>query len=84
VVTAQTPLSATAAVVVGVAALGVVATDVGWQVVRHGMLMAHEGAHAVGDALLGRQVDYIKLNRDPNRSGETQPKNEGGCLVMPT
>jgi Peptidase M50B-like len=77
----QVPLSAPAAVVVGLAALGVVITDVGWQVVRHGMVMAHEGAHAVADALLGLQVDHIRLNLDPNESGATQSKQQGGCLV---
>lgn len=77
----QPPLSAPAAVVVGVAALGVVITDLGWQVVRHGAVMAHEGAHAVADALLGLQVDHIKLNLDPDDSGATQPKKQGGCLV---
>jgi hypothetical protein len=43
--------------------------------------MAHEGAHAVADSLLGRQVDYIKLYFDAEKSGETYPKNEGGWLA---
>jgi Peptidase M50B-like len=77
----QAPLSGPAAVAVGLAALGVVVMDVGWEVVRHGTVMAHEGAHAVADSLLGRQVDYINLNFDAEKSGETYPKNEGGCLA---
>src|SRR5271165_422657 len=46
-----------AAAAVGLAAFCVVVTDVGWQVARHGAVMAHEGAHAMADSLLGRQVD---------------------------
>ena len=77
----QVPLSGPAAAAVGLAALGVVAMDVGWQVVRHGAVMAHEGAHAVADSLLGRQVDHIELNFDAEKSGATYPKNEGGWLA---
>jgi Peptidase M50B-like len=43
--------------------------------------MAHEGAHAVADSLLGRQVDYIKLNFSAQQSGETYAKEVGGWLV---
>jgi hypothetical protein len=50
----QASLSGAAAAVVGLGALGVVATDIGWQVIRHGTVMAHEGAHAVADTLLFR------------------------------
>jgi hypothetical protein len=77
----QAPLSGTTAAVVGLAALAAVVTNMGWQVVRHGTVMAHEGAHAVASALLGLQVDYIKLNFDPIKSGGTQPKRQGGWLV---
>lgn len=77
----QAPLPGPAAAAVGLAAFGVVATDVGWQVIRHGTVMAHEGAHAVADSLLGRQVDYIKLYFDSEKSGETYPKKEGGWLA---
>lgn len=79
--TTQTPLPGPAAVAVGLAALGVVVIDAGWQVMRHGTVMAHEGAHAVADSLLGRKVDYIKLNFDPLKSGGTYPKNKGGWLA---
>jgi Peptidase M50B-like len=77
----QAPLPGLAAAAVGLAALAVVVIDAGWQIMRHGTVMAHEGAHAVADSLLGRQVDYIKLNFDAQKSGETYPKNEGGCLA---
>jgi len=75
------PLPGPAAAAVGLAAFGVVVTDMGWQVVRHGAVMAHEGAHAVADSLLGRQVDYIKLNFSAEKSGGTWAKNEGGWSV---
>jgi hypothetical protein len=77
----QAPLPGPAAVVVGLAAFVVVVMDAGWQVVRHGTVMAHEGAHAVASSLLGLQVDYVKLNFDAKQSGETKPKKGGGCLV---
>jgi Peptidase M50B-like len=77
----QAPLSSPAVVAVGLASLTVVVIDAGWQVMRHATVMAHEGAHAVADSLLGRQVDYIKLNFDAQKSGETNAKNEGGCLT---
>jgi Peptidase M50B-like len=77
----QASLSGPVAAAVGLAAFGVVVLDLGWQVVRHGAVMAHEGAHAVTDSLLGRQVDYIKLNFDAQKSGVTVAKNEGGWLA---
>jgi Peptidase M50B-like len=77
----QAPLSGAAAAAVGLATLGVVVMSAGWQVIRHGTVMAHEGAHAVADSLLGRQVDHIELNFDAEKSGATYPKNEGGCLA---
>jgi hypothetical protein len=58
------PLSGAAAVALGVAALGVVAVDAGWRFVRHGTVMAHEGAHAVIGSLLFRGVGGIVLNAD--------------------
>ena len=44
---------------VGLAAFGAVAVDVGWQLIRHGTVMAHEGAHAVIGSLLFRNVSGI-------------------------
>jgi hypothetical protein len=76
---AQAHLSGTAAAVVGLVMLGVVVTDISWEVIRHGTVMAHEGAHAVADMLLFRHVDYVELNLDA--TGGTMPKNQGGCLV---
>ena len=52
----QVPLSDADAAAVGLAALVVVVMDVGWQVVRHGTVMAHEGAHALAISLLGGRV----------------------------
>jgi hypothetical protein len=40
----QAPVSAAAATVTGLAAFAAVAMDAGWQFVRHGTVVAHEGA----------------------------------------
>lgn len=71
------PLSGAAAVVVGVVVFGVVALDGGWRFVRHGTVMAHEGAHAVVGSLLSRRVGGIILK--PDATGGTQ-LSAGGCL----
>jgi hypothetical protein len=75
----QTPLSGSAAVVVGLGAFGVVAFDVTWQVIKYGTVMAHEGAHAVMDSLLFREFDGIELNYEDAKGG-THRKKTGGCL----
>jgi Peptidase M50B-like len=68
-----------AAAVVGVVAFGLVLTEIGWRIIRHGTVMAHEGAHAVALTLLFLRIDYIELY--PDATGGTTPKSEGGCLV---
>lgn len=70
------------AALIGVAALGLVAFDGGWQVVRHFTVMAHEGAHAVAGLLLSRGIGGIVLNR--NATGATSVGSAGGlsgCLI---
>jgi Peptidase M50B-like len=62
--TAQAVLPGSTATVIGLAALGVVAFDVGWLVVRHFAVMAHEGAHALTGLLLFRRVHGIELRSD--------------------
>jgi hypothetical protein len=73
----QPPLSAAAAVLIGLAALVLLVLDVGWRVVRHGTVMAHEGAHAVVGSLLFRNVSGIELHADA--TGGTRMRG-GGCL----
>jgi Peptidase M50B-like len=70
-------LSSPTAAAVGLLALGVVIADAGWRFVRHGTVMAHEGAHAVIGSLLFRGVFGIYLNSDA--SGGTWVGG-GGCL----
>ena len=70
-------LSSPTAAAVGLLALGVVTADAGWRFVRHGTVMAHEGAHAVIGSLLFRGVFGIYLNSDA--SGGTWVGG-GGCL----
>jgi len=73
----QAPLSAAAAAVTGLAAFAAVAMDAGWQFVRHGTVMAHEGAHAVLGSLAFRKVSGVTLNADA--TGATDMRG-GGCL----
>lgn len=77
--TARAHLPGVTAAVVGVVTFGVVLTEIGWRIIRHGTVMAHGGAHAVADTLLFRHVEYIELNWDA--TGGTLAKNQGGCLV---
>jgi len=80
--TSQPALSDATAAVIGLAALGVVAIDAGWQVVRHFAVMAHEGAHAVAGLVLFRDIGGIVLRR--NATGATNVGSAGGlsgCLI---
>jgi Peptidase M50B-like len=58
----QAVLPASTVTVIGLAALGVVALDVTWQVVRHLAVMAHQGAHAAAGLLLRRPFREIELH----------------------
>jgi hypothetical protein len=73
----QHPLSEAAAVLVGLAALVVVVLDVGWAIIRHPGVMAHEGAHAVAGWLLFRKIGGITMDAAGN--GATLVER-GGCL----
>ena len=70
-------LSGAAAAMIGLVALAVVAPIAGWQFIRHGTVMAHEGAHAVFGSLAGRKIGGIRLNPDAT-GGTLVPV--GGCL----
>ena len=70
-------LSGAVAVLIGLVALAAVALTAGWQFIRHGTVMAHEGAHAVFGSLAGRKVSGIKLNADATGGTFVAP---GGCL----
>ena len=67
-------LSGAAAAMIGLVALAPIA---GWQFIRHGTVMAHEGAHAVFGSLAGRKISGIALNADA--TGGTFVA-QGGCL----
>ena len=73
----QVPLSGAAAMLIGLAALAVTLIDSFWLVLRHGTVMAHEGAHAAASALLFRKVSRIGLNMDATGVTITE---SGGCL----
>jgi peptidase M50B-like protein len=73
----QHPLSEAAAVLVGLGAFVVIFLDVGWRIIRHPGVMAHEGAHAVVGWLLFRKVGGILM--DSSGNGVTIVES-GGCL----
>jgi Peptidase M50B-like len=73
----QHPLSEAAAVLVGLVALVAISVDLGWRIIRHPGVMAHEGAHAVVGWLLFRKVGGIKMDSAGN--GVTLVER-GGCL----
>ena len=70
-------LSGAAAALIGLVALAVVAPIAGYQFIRHGTVMAHEGAHAVFGSLAGRKISGIALNPDATGGTLVGP---GGCL----
>jgi hypothetical protein len=76
----QAALSGGTAAVIGVAALGAVAFDVSWQVIRHFTVMAHEGAHAVTGVLFG-SVHGIELHSDA--TGGTDASPASGLRAVP-
>jgi len=73
----QHPLSQSAAVATGLAALVAISLDLGWRIIRHPGVMAHEGAHAVVGSLLFHRVTGITM--DPAGNGGTTTEG-GGCL----
>jgi hypothetical protein len=75
----QVPLSGAAAMLIGLAALGVTMIGPFWRILRHGTVMAHEGDHAAGLAMVLQKVGGIELNTDA--SGGTDPAaKQIGCL----
>ena len=71
--TAQVVLPGSTATVVGLAALGVVAFNAGWLVVRHLTVMAHEGAHALTGLVLFRPAHGIRLRSDATGGTDISP-----------
>jgi hypothetical protein len=74
----QVPLSGAEAMLIGLAALAAVGLNVLWRFFEHGMVMAHEGAHAAGFAMSLQGNRGIELN--PNGTGGTNPPASIGCL----
>ena len=72
-------MSAAATTVTGLAAFAAVAMDAGWQFVRHGTVMAHEGAHAVPGSLASRSA--AKYSSCPRKAGVSRVT---GCLSCGT
>jgi hypothetical protein len=74
----QVPLSGAEAMLIGLAALAAVGLNVLWRFVEHGMVMAHEGAHAAGFAIGLQKNGGIKLKADA--TGSTKPPDSVGWL----
>jgi hypothetical protein len=74
----QAPLPADVAVFTGLVAFAAVAFDLSWKVVRHVMVMAHEGMHGIFASLLGQGVQGITM--DAKGEGGTKPKRAAGRL----
>jgi hypothetical protein len=73
----QHPLSEAAAVLIGLVAFVVIFLDLGWRILRHPGVLAHEGAHAiVGSLLLGK---VLSITMDSGGNGLTQVAGSG-CL----
>ncbi|HEY2522046.1 MAG TPA: M50 family metallopeptidase [Streptosporangiaceae bacterium] len=76
----QVPLSGAAATLIGLGALGVTMIGPFWRILKHGTVMAHEGAHAAGFALIFHKVGGIGFNADA--TGVTAPAGDVGCLAF--
>jgi len=69
-------------VLIGLAALGLIAIDAVWQIVRHFTVMAHEGAHAVVGLVLFRDIGGIVLHRDATGATNVgSARGPSGCLI---
>jgi hypothetical protein len=71
----QIPLSGAEAVLIGLGAFVFTAADLGWRFLRHGSVIAHEGAHALVAALLLHKLVSIELNR--SATGVTRTRGGG-------
>ena len=69
----QTPLPGPEIVLIGLITSVVVIAQATWPLVQHFEVMAHEGTHAVVGSLLGRTVEWIRLD----------DKAEGGTRLIP-
>jgi hypothetical protein len=77
----QAPLSAPAAVLAGLVALGAVCVQEFWLIVRHVNVIAHESAHAVVGSSFGRQVSFMKVNRDGTGATGLSPGSGPGFVI---
>lgn len=76
----QAPLSSGEAVLIGLAAFGVVLIPFLWPLVEHFNVMAHEGAHAAVASLMGLTVNDVHVNID--NTGKTGVKLNGGLSTV--
>lgn len=73
----QAPLTATVAMLLGLAVLAIVVLPATWLVVRHVETMAHEGAHALVGSSAGGKIESVRLR--PNSTGDTRVSSTGSA-----
>jgi hypothetical protein len=76
----KAPVSAAATTVTGLAAFAAVAMDAGRQFVRHGTVMAHEGAHAVSGSLASPSA--AKCSSCPRKGRRVARDEYSSCGTM--
>lgn len=79
--TTQHPPSLIVVVVLGVAALLLVASPVGYRFIRHGVTVLHEAGHAVVALMVGRRLSGIRLHSDTSGVTVSRGRARGPGMV---
>jgi len=77
----QAPLSATTAVLLGIAVFAVVLVPATWLVVQHVETMAHEGAHALVGSSTGWKIHGVRLWRSGDGRTDRSSANRSGNVI---
>jgi hypothetical protein len=77
----QAPLSATAAVLLGIAVLAMVLVPASWLVLQHVDTMAHEGTHALVGSAMGGRISYVRVKLDGDGATGVSTAGLGGVLT---
>lgn len=79
--TTQPPLSWEVSLLLGVAALVLTWSPLGYRWVRHLVTLVHEAGHAAVAALVGRRLTGIRLHRDTSGVTESRGRPRGPGMV---
>lgn len=80
-VTTQPSPSLVVVVVLGVLALLIVASPVGYRTIRHGVTVLHEAGHAVVALMVGRRLSGIRLHSDTSGVTVSRGRARGPGMV---